>query len=263
MLPATRRRDRNLASHTMVVVLTALDLEYQAVREMLSVPERRRHASGTLFEVGQLNGSRCRLAIVRTGPGNTASALIAERAIAMFRPRALLFVGIAGALNDEIDLGDVVVATKVYAFHGGKDDRDGFRARPQTWNAPHELEQLAGYIAHSTPWQPAGRAGRTPTVHLKPIAAGEVLLDSLTGSVVELIRHHYNDAVAVDMESGGAALAGHLNHSLPVLSIRGISDHANGAKQAAVDAGWQGVAAGNAAAFAAALAVQLAPEHVS
>src|SRR5262245_36555677 len=126
---AAQRKDPRPALHATVVVLTAIDLEYQAVRSMLTAPECRRHTSGTLFEVGRLNGSRCPLAVVRTGPGNTASALIAERAIAMFQPKALLFVGIAGALNDELDLGDVVVATKVYAFHGGKDDQDGFLAR--------------------------------------------------------------------------------------------------------------------------------------
>jgi adenosylhomocysteine nucleosidase len=254
---AARRWDRLPAPRAIVVVLTALELEYQAVRGMLTALVCYRHTGGTLFEVGRLDGSRCSLAIVRTGPGNTASALIAERAIAMFQPKALLFVGIAGALNDDIDLGDVVVATKVYAFHGGKDNDDGFLARPQTWNAPHELEQLAGYIAQTTSWRRAIDSGRTPVVHLKPIAAGEVLLDSLTGSVSEFIRRHYNDAAAIDMESGGAALAGHLNRALPVLSIRGISDYANGAKDSAVRSGWQGVAARHAAAFAATLATHL------
>ncbi len=60
-------------------------------------------------------------------------------------------------------------------------------------------------------------------------------------------------AVAVDMESVGVACAGHLNGSFPVLSIRGISDLADGAKAATDRAGWQNVAAGNAAAFAVAL----------
>ncbi len=223
---------------------------------MLTALEPCQHTGGTLFEVGQLNGADCPVAIARTGQGNTASALIAERTIAMFRPKAVLFVGITGALSDDINLGDVVVATKVYAFHGGKDDRDGFLVRPQTWNAPHELEQLAGYIAQTMSWERAATR-RAPAVHLKPIAAGEVILDSLAGSVIELIRRHYNDAVAVDMESGGAALAGHLNHSLPVLSIRGVSDHANGTKRSTDRSGWQYAAARNAALFAAALATHL------
>jgi len=59
----------------------------------------------------------------------------------------------------------------------------------------------------------------------------------------------------IDMESGGAALAGHLNHSLPVLSIRGVSDHADGARSVGPEA--QRVAARNAAVFAAALATHL------
>lgn len=38
----------------LVVMLTALDLEYQAVRDTLADVRLRRHPAGTRFEVGRL-----------------------------------------------------------------------------------------------------------------------------------------------------------------------------------------------------------------
>jgi 8-oxo-dGTP diphosphatase len=242
-----------------IVILTALDLEYEAVRAHLVAPERQPHPGGTLFEVGQLRDAPCRFAIARTGHGNAPSALIAERAIGMFQPKALFFVGIAGALRDDVRLGDVVVATKVYAFHGGRDEMTGFQARPEAWTAPHELEQIAGHVARTRAWRACTDTGKRPAdVHLKPIAAGEVVVDSHAGSVADHIRRHYNDAVAVDMESVGIAWAAHLNRSLPILSIRGISDRADGSKSFLDRTSrWRAIAAANAAAFAVAIATHV------
>jgi adenosylhomocysteine nucleosidase len=241
-----------------VVILTALDLEFRAVRSHLSGPQTWRHPEGTLFETGRMNRTGRSIAVARTGQGNTPTALIAERAIGMFRPRALLFVGVAGGLRADVGLGDVVVATKVYAFHGGKTESGQFLPRPQVWEAPHGLEQLAGYLAGRGEWTSRLTCEhREPRVHLKPIAGGDVVVNCRTSEIAEQLRRYFDDAVAVDMESVGAACAGHLNASLPVLSIRGISDHADGSKEVSDRAGWQVEAASHAAAFALALAAAM------
>jgi 8-oxo-dGTP diphosphatase len=60
------------------------------------------------------------------------------------------------------------------------------------------------------------------------------------------------------MEAAGVAQAAHLNRSLPIAVIRGISDRADGTKAATDDANWQPGAAVHAAAFAMALAVEVA-----
>jgi adenosylhomocysteine nucleosidase len=239
-----------------VVVLSALDLECQAVARHLQAMRLRRHPEGTLFETGRIARRSCSVALARTGPGNTTAALVAERAIVMFRPKALLFVGVAGALHNDVRLGDVVVATKIYAFHGGKLEPEGFLPRPQVWQAPHALEQLAGYIHRSGLWTRMldPDSPHRPQVHLRPVAAGEIVVNARTGPVAENLRRNFTDAAAVDMESVGVACTGHLNRSIPVLCIRGISDLADGHKTDADRAGWQHTAAAHAAAFALHLA---------
>ncbi|XVV09796.1 purine phosphorylase [Actinoplanes sp. CA-131856] len=231
----------------MIVILTALDLEYEAVRGRLHDLEPHTHQQGTRFEVGTLaSGGRVALALV--GKGNHPAAVLAERAIAEFSPAALLFVGVAGALYPHLQLGDVVVATHVYAYHGGTSEDDGQRSRPRTWEISHRADQIARHVARRAPEK----------VRFGPIAAGEIVLDSVTSEQARWVHEHYNDAVAIEMEGAGVAQAGHLNSALPVVVVRGISDRADGSKTRTDRQQWQKKAVVNAASFAVALAAELA-----
>jgi adenosylhomocysteine nucleosidase len=236
-----------------IVVLTALNFECQAVRNHLTDVTTRQHPAGTLFEVGMLAGSPRPIAVATLGSGNQAAAVLTERAVNLFQPAGLLFVGVAGAVKDGVALGDIVVGTRVYAIHGGRDERGGFLARPRCWEASHELEQVARHVVRAGGWSvPIAGSGvvEPPAVHFGPIAAGEVVLDTRRSGLARQLHRHYNDAVAIEMESAGFAAAGHLNRSIEILTIRGISDTADGTKHQADRTGWQPVAAAHAAAFA-------------
>ncbi|WP_026412901.1 5'-methylthioadenosine/S-adenosylhomocysteine nucleosidase [Actinomadura oligospora] len=251
-------------SGSTIVVLTALDVEYDAVRERLRTPRLHQHPQGTRFEVGRLEDGRCRIALGLVGKGNQSAAVLAERAIAEFSPTALLFVGVAGALHSHIALGDVVVATHVYAFHGGTSEDDGFKSRPRVWEVSHGADQIARHVARGRSWAGTGRAKRKPPeVHFGPIAAGEVVLNSTVSAHARWIRGHYNDALAIEMEGAGVAQAAHLNRSLPVVVIRGVSDRADGTKETTDRERWQPRAVANAAAFTAALAESLTTDEPS
>jgi 8-oxo-dGTP diphosphatase len=251
--------DDELKRENCVVVLTALNLEYDAIRAKLSGIEPRTHPSGTRFEVGHLGDRDCRIALGQVGVGNHPAAVLTERAIAEFAPLAVLFVGVAGALRSHIALGDIVVATRVYAYHGATSEDDGLKARPRSWEIAHDADQTARHLARSGEWQrylPTG--SQVPAVQFAAIAAGEIVHYSTNSDPFQWIREHYNDAVAVEMESAGVAQAGHLNSGTPIVVVRAISDRADGDKSATDTAGWQPRAAANAAAFAAALAEELA-----
>ena len=98
------------------VALCACDFEYRAVHRCLQELEHREHAAGTGFQIGRLPASRWTVVAAVIGEGNVGAAIIAERAVSMFRPDLLLFVGVAGALTNEVTLGDVfVVVTRVEA----------------------------------------------------------------------------------------------------------------------------------------------------
>jgi adenosylhomocysteine nucleosidase len=239
-----------------VVILTALSLEYDEVRAGLRDHATTIHPSGTRFEIGRLKPAGCLVALALTGMGNLPAATLTERAIAHFSPAAVIFVGVAGALRPDIALGDVVVATHIYAYHGATSEDDGTTARPRVWEVAHSADQTARHVARVGAWaRPAD--GPPPRVHFGPVAAGERVLDSAVSADALWIREHYTDALAIEMEAAGVAQAGHLNDSLPVAVVRGISDRADGTKAASDNAGWQPRAVARAAAFALALAKEL------
>jgi 8-oxo-dGTP diphosphatase len=241
-----------------VVILTALSLEYGQVRAGLRDLKTQVHPAGTRFEIGRLDPAGCLVALALTGKGNLPAATLTERAITQFSPVAVIFVGIAAARQFHVALGDVVVATHVYAYHGATIEDDGTKSRPRVWEMAHGVEQAAQYIARDGTWTrrlPTG--GKPPTVHFGPIAAGEQAFYSQVSPDARWINVHYNDALAIEMEGAGAAQASHLNDSLPMVLVRGISDRGDGSKTATDSTGWQPRAVAGAAAFALALAAEL------
>ena len=239
-----------------VAILTPMPLEFRAVHVHLSEARQIWHSAGTAAEVGTVPGVPWPVAVILAGEGTSDAGALAERVSAWLEPRMLLVVGIAGSLKKDVALGDVVVATLVYGYHGGKEDDAGFHARPRTWRGHHGLTQAAGILAAvGDGW--ATSLERRPSVHLKPIAAGDVLLNSRKSSLRKQLHEHYNDAVAIEMESAGVMAAASLRDRLPVLTVRGISDLADGRKHLSDKEGLQPVAAAHAAAFAMALLREL------
>ncbi|MGI5268660.1 5'-methylthioadenosine/S-adenosylhomocysteine nucleosidase [Nonomuraea sp. CA-218870] len=252
-------------------MLTALPLEYQAIRRHLEKVQREDHPSGTRFEIGLLPNTPWQVAIARTGEGNASAAVIAERAHTSFKPQALFFAGVAGSLKADVQIDDVVVATKVYDYQGAKETAEGKLARPRAWEASHWLEQAAAAALGDERWwhrvPPEMRAQRaslrSPKVHFKPIAAGDVLLADAAGPTAQLLKAIYNDAVAIEMEGAGISKAAHIGGGVPALVVRGISDMADGGKSAADAAGSQERAAANAAAAVSAIIADLIPRKTS
>ncbi|MET7904967.1 hypothetical protein ABZS86_27295 [Streptomyces sp. NPDC005355] len=236
-----------------VVVLTALEVEYRAVRAHLEDPRPVQAERGALFEVGTFrDGPLQRLvAIHMTGPGNPGAAASVERAAALFEPRAVLFVGVAGGRKDVV-LGDVVAADAVYDYETGKDTETGFLPRQKTYQSAYGLVQLARFVAAGDQWQrrihPADEAPR-PRAHVKPIAAGGRVVAHHRSDVGLRLAASAGDALAVDMEGFGFLAGAYVNQHLDALVIRGISDLL-GDKGEAHDERWQPVASRHAAAFA-------------
>jgi adenosylhomocysteine nucleosidase len=251
-------------SETTIVILTAMNHEYNAVRKRLSDVTTHTHSMGTIFEIGHFSGN-CRIALARTGVGNQPAAVTTERAVNEFAPAAIIFVGVAYALQSRLRLGDVVVATHVYAYHGATSEDSGLKARPRTWELSYRTRQIAEQLELNSKWRhalpaPPRTGPDAPRVVFGPIAAGEIAEYSATSDVRKWLHEHYNDAVAGEMEAAGVAQAGHMNDGLPTVMVRGICDCGDGSKPAADGAGWQQRAVANAAAFAASLAIAFADD---
>jgi len=235
-----------------------MNLEYKAVQARLADTTVDIHPMGTRFEIGHLENRDFRVALALADRGNQTAAAITERAVARFNPVAVIFVGVAGALQPHLALGDVVVANPVYAYHGATSEDEGTTARPRAWALSHPAHQVAAHVERDIAWARQLLEEEAPRVHFGPVAAGEIALYSGASDERQWLREHYNDALAVEMEAAGVAEAGHLNDGLPTIMVRGISDYADKSKSETDSEGWQARAVANAAAFAVALAAELA-----
>ena len=238
------------------MVATALGLEFRAVEGLLTDVIEQVHPVGSVYRVGSFTVPRgtVRVAVAQTGAGNTTAALETERAIQLFRPTYVLFVGVAGGIKD-VELGDVVAGSKVYAYESGKASEQ-FLPRPELTMASHALLQRAMTVARDAKWQAriSGAAlvttGHGPRAFVGPIAAGEKVLASTSSDIFAFVRRHYSDALAVEMEGYGSMRAAFAHAGVQSLVVRGISDCISG-KSDADKKGWQDKAAHHAAAFAA------------
>ncbi len=237
-----------------VLVLTALPLEYAAIRAHVEEREERVHRDGTRVEVGRLTTTSWHVALAELGMGAERAGVLTTQLIDWLRPEAVLFVGVAGSLKDDIEIGDVVVGTQVYEIHGGKQTPEGFLVRPKALPGSHALEQAARSAVRDMPGVRA---------HFVPIATGDVVLADAESEIARFVRRNYNDAGAIELEGSGALRAAHLSGQLNALVIRGISDRADAEKHTADASGSQQRAAEQATAVAVAVLHKHRPRESS
>ena len=191
------------------------------------------------------------MAVAEVGPGNVSASAIAARALGHYEPDVAMFVGVAGGVKD-VAIGDVVVGTKVYGYEFGKEAAGGFKTRPDVMNTAHDLEQRARSLRQRQDWKnrldpEVNHEGSA--VFVGPIAAGEKVVAARHSATAHLIRDHYGDALAVEMEGRGFLEAVHISHPVRGCVVRGISDLLSG-KANADEVGSQQRAADAASAVA-------------
>jgi nucleoside phosphorylase len=236
------------------LIITSLFVEYLAVRSRLTDLWEETHPQGTVYERGRFvgNGQVWDVGIVEIGPGNVGAALEAERAIAHFKPGVVLFVGVAGGLKD-VEIGDVVVATKIYGYESGKLE-DRFLTRPEVERSAYGLVQRAKQEARRTDWLSRLVISSTPnpSVWLGAIAASEKVIAAEDSETFLLFRSHHNDEIAVEMVGFGVLKAAFAHPDIKAIVIRGISDLIDGKDDNVLEpeAVRQAKAANHASAFA-------------
>ena len=231
------------------VILTALPVEYNAVKAHLTDLREDVHQKGTVYEIGTFEDWE--ILICETGPGNQTAAFETERAIQYFSPLVLVFVGVAGGIKDT-SLGDVVAATKVYGYESGKAEGKKFKTRPDVAQTAYDLEKRATAESKKEDWHNrilGKMLEEMPNAIVKPIAAGEKVVASIRSDVFKFIKQEYSDAVAVEMEGRGCLAAARANADVSAMIVRGISDLIQN-KTTSDEEGWQQIASSNASAFA-------------
>jgi len=203
----------------MIALIGAMDEEIEEFVRHTTVKERV-DWYGLPFVRGSCLGRD--VVIAKTGIGKSLSAMTTQRLLDLFPVTSVFFSGIAGALREDIEIGDVVVArdcvqhdfdVSAMGYKRGEIPYTGFRFIP----CDEGLFQCAlSYI----PGEGEGRVlpGRIVTgdqfMAAKNIAGHRYLQEELSGD-------------AVEMEGASVGLVCAYNR-VPFLLIRVISDKADG-----------------------------------
>ena len=94
----------------IIGILAAMEQEISLVCEMIENPVRTQ-LGGRTFYRGQLNGIDCVACFSKWG--KVAAAITTTLMIEHFHITDLVFIGTAGALSDELNVGDIVVAKRL------------------------------------------------------------------------------------------------------------------------------------------------------
>lgn len=233
------------------VILAGLPAELEAVKRQF---RRFKPIAGDAtsthqwYETFAPNGLKV-VASAQTTIGNLGAASLTHEAVALFQPRAILLVGIAGGMDHEIPLGDVVVSEQIVDYDLGKVTSDGFSPRwsvyrPDAWL----LARAKSWSSQS--WQDDVRTPR-PTGTDRPalrwgvyLSSNKVVADERTAGV---LRSVWRKAAAIEMEAAGvASVLWHTPDPPAFIVFKGLCDYADSQK----NDDWQPYAAEAAAACA-------------
>jgi adenosylhomocysteine nucleosidase len=210
--------------------IAPLEARLQGRRE---VPVR-----GYVFRVGTLNGRQ--VVVGRTAAGKVNAAIVATVLIGHFNPSVLFFSGTAGALDQGLRQGDVVIGTGVVQHDVGVLIPGGIQRRglrnsvtgerdPLIVPAPETLLAAARRAAEGLTLTPIESSdGKwTPRIVEGVIVTGDVFMSDAARR--DEIRSSFG-ASAVEME--GAAMVQACRHfAVACLVVRSITDRADGQAQ--------------------------------
>jgi adenosylhomocysteine nucleosidase len=159
------------------------------------------------------------LVIIVGGVGKVAAAMAAQFACDVFRPRCIVAMGIAGALEDNARPGQVIIANGA-AQH----DFDGRPLTPARGIIPG-LE-VAVIHADSAVTEKLLIAARLESKHARAglVLSGDQIITS--AKVRDALAHEFADALCVDMETAAIAQVAHQNR-VPWSGLRVTSDSAD------------------------------------
>ena len=158
--------------------------------------------------------------IVKSGVGKVFAAMVCERLIDEFDPQAVIFTGVAGALNAELNIGDVVLSDSCIQ-HDLDAQALGFMrgAIPYTEHRIFKADEKLLSLANQT------------KLRGRKIIAGRILTGDQFITKKEMRDHEYliNELKgdAIEMEGGSIAQVCTLN-KVPFLIVRTLSDKADG-----------------------------------
>lgn len=201
-------------------------IERMAAPDGVSAPAERIQWGRRDFHRGTLHGTECVVALSRIG--KVAAAATVSTLIHRFDVSAIVFVGVAGGMGDQVRVGDVVIGDHLLQHDLNAEPLFPRFEVPLLERARFEADSaLSNALAHATTAFLATLADTqhtAPRLHRGLIASGDRFVSGHTERAVLVAA--LPDLLAVDMESAAVAQVCY-EHDVPVAILRSISDSAD------------------------------------
>ncbi len=197
-------------------IIGAMEEEITNILEDMNVVTIK-NALGLDFHLGSLNNSGHNIVLVRSGIGKVNAALCTQVLIDLFAVDAIINVGVAGAIDKSVKIGDIVISSDAVQHDfdtSALGDEPGFISRMDTsvFAADKDLAETAKKVVSDIGFP----------VYVGRIASGDQFVSD--PAVKERIADLFNP-LCCEMEGGAIAHTCYLN-KVPFVIIRAISDNA-------------------------------------
>lgn len=199
-------------------MLAALQEEARALARHLAAA--RTKGPGLQAWEGDLAGKPA--VLILTGVGKVAAAMAAQFACDVYRPRALLSIGLAGATETESARGRLIVASG--AVQHDMDARPLTSARGVVAGLGMSVFPADTTLSHMLQSAAEGAIGRPRQVGTGLVLTGDQIVTSRAAR--DLITAAFPDGACFDMETAAVAQVAHLN-GVPWGGLRITSDSAD------------------------------------
>ena len=201
----------------MLGIIGAMEVEVKELREMMENPQAQTVAGMTFYQ-GTIKGKE--VVVVRSGIGKVNAGICSQILVDRYNVEGIINTGIAGSLKNEINIGDIVLATVAvqhdvdatgFGYPLGEIPQMGIKEFP----ADEKLRTLAEECSR--------KANPDIQVFCGRVASGDQFISSKEKK--NWISANF-DAYCTEMEGAAIAQAAYLNN-IPYLVVRAISDKAD------------------------------------
>ena len=201
----------------MLGIIGAMEVEVKELREMMENPQAQTVAGMTFYQ-GTIKGKE--VVVVRSGIGKVNAGICSQILVDRYQVEGIINTGIAGSLRNEINIGDIVLATVAvqhdvdatgFGYPLGEIPQMGIKEFP----ADEKLRALAEECSK--------KANPDIQVFCGRVASGDQFISNKEKK--NWIQNNF-DAYCTEMEGAAIAQAAYLNN-IPYLVVRAISDKAD------------------------------------
>lgn len=198
-------------------IIGAMEIEVTTLKNRMEVSRVVTKASME-FNEGTLNGKD--VVVVRSGIGKVNAGVCAQILVDVFNVDIIINSGIAGGINDNVDIGDIVISSDV--LHHDM-DATGFgydlgvipQMKCSKFEADKELIELAKEVSKEV--------DASTNIHIGRIVTGDQFI---SGAEKKTWLKENFDGYCAEMEGAAIAQVAYLN-DVRFIVIRAISDKAD------------------------------------